>query len=192
MRISVTVNGRRPTEALSIVRALEARMGQTIAKKKTESAQQTLAKAMGVFNRAVAYCPEDTGNLKASAYIVWTQGVKGLGLPIRAIPHFAPQNSGKWKFPVIPGYTQIMKANHRRAVADAYDAVNRTRTAKFRFRVAVGFSAYYAMWVHEGHAGMVSAPATKFLERAVEESHADGDIGKPVYHGEIVPGEGED
>lgn len=90
--------------------------------------------------------PVDTGNLKNSAFVVWPRGGTGGGGSFRG------EDSGR------------MSAEHSKAVADA-------RRLAGSDGVVIGFSAYYAVYVHENekahHAGSGEA---KFLEKAVRRN----------------------
>jgi hypothetical protein len=185
MFFRLSINGKRPQDIRNVTRALEARMGVSLKRKTKAAATATLNRANAIFRTAIDNCPIDTGNLVRSGYLIWTSGVKGLPEPDLSIPDFAPQNR---KYPIVEDYDSVMAANHRAAVYAAAERVNRQTGLKyFRFRVAIGFSAYYALWVHEGHGGFASAPATKFLESAVAE-HENSRGTVVEFYGDVGPG----
>jgi len=93
-------------------------------------------------------CPVKLGNLKASAFTVW-----GPTAPIRP-PAFKGENAGK------------MGMEHARVVNQekmSLPAIGPSIT------VEVGFSAYYALYVHE-RAARHEVGDWKFLERSLYEN----------------------
>ncbi len=93
-------------------------------------------------------CPIDMGNLRASAYTVWSNTGK------MSNPRFKDDTTSDVD-------TARMKMDHTLAVAEqGMEAMGKTK-------VSVGFSAYYALYVHENLEARHSNGTAKFLEKAV-------------------------
>lgn len=118
-----------------------------LAKIKGASLQGLLAAGLIILRDAQKNCPVQTGNLKASGDVVWSGG-RVIG-PV----------------PIAPGTPPEAVAGLEASQA-AFQAETKTMVdARPDSRVVVGFSAYYAVFVHERH-------PTKghFLARAVEQN----------------------
>ncbi len=164
---SITFNGRPMAQAEDVIGALLHKMEERVAARRSEIAEGMVALAQQALDVAISLCPVDTGNLVGSAYIVWSTGMRGLGHQHYGAPDFAPPRK---KYSKDPKHQAHMTEDHRSVVAQARETVGRRSSSDgSTFSVIIGFSAYYAFWVHEGHTifGKAYAPPTKFLERAV-------------------------
>jgi len=103
--------------------------------------------AMHIRGYAQDICPVDTGNLKASAYVVWSKGYDRKG-------RWSRKNS---KYDHKPKDIDRMKKDHKKVTAEHRSFIAGQRN------VIIGFSAYYALFAHEENHDVGEK---KFLEKA--------------------------
>lgn len=103
-------------------------------------------------------CPVDTSNLKNSAYTAWGEGSA-------SNPDF--RTSGVSGKTVSPAEVAQMSANHEAEITKRKAAV------QGKLAVYVGYSAAYALFVHEDlAANHPNGGEAKFLESAIQDNQA--------------------
>jgi len=109
--------------------------------------------AMLIRGNAQDRCPVDTGNLKASAYVVWKKGYKRTGR----------WSKRKSKYDGRPKDLGRLKRDHAKITADHEKLVSWGD-------VVIGFSAWYAMYVHQGTQKQRARP---FLRKAMRDKRQE-------------------
>ena len=104
--------------------------------------------AMLVKNKAGHKTPRDTGNLVGSAYIVWPKGKHPRS------PTFKGEDAGK------------LSSDFGRGISEGQSRMNRQRQPA----AEIGYTAYYAVYVHEIDKAYRGGKTWKFLESALTEN----------------------
>ena len=124
-----------------------AQLNREIRRIKRVSKKALIRAGFLIKREAQSKTPVMTGNLKSSAFVTW--GGKG-------IPHGAPSFKGK--------DAGKMASEHLSVVA------GETARAKTYNAVEVGYTAYYAIFVHENLTVHHKSGEAKFLENAIREN----------------------
>lgn len=139
-------------------------VGLELVKKDIQRQFRQLMYELGIYIilDAIRYAPVDSGNLRASA-LVFGKTDSGARREFLPVQHIA----GGWST-----YATNYKPNIRKLILSA----GYTRAAAEQLLqdadtyVVLGFTAYYALYVHEDLNAMHSTGQAKFLERAVIEN----------------------
>jgi hypothetical protein len=103
--------------------------------------------------------PVDLGNLRASSFVIWQTG--------QDIP-MSPANTGEKEKQMTPDQ-MVAYAQGCALAAEEARRMQMDASMKNRFVVVIGFSAYYAIFVHENMESYHAVGESKFLERALQE-----------------------
>ena len=132
------------------VKGLDEVLGQLrkeIAEIKPNTKKGLISAAFEIQREAQLRCPVQFGNLHASAFVVWGMG------GTKATPVFEGDDKAQ------------MTTRHQEVVA----AENKEHT-KGKVSVGVGFSASYAIYVHENLMAKHYVGEAKFLQHAIEQN----------------------
>lgn len=131
--------------------------------RKIKLSRQGLIKAgLTIQRKAQEIVPVDLGNLRSSAFTVWT----GMREAVE-VPKFESDPEGKRKVDV-----GRLATDHDRITSE-YSARAESVMSDRVMKVFVGFSAYYAIFVHENVAKHQSGKTWKFLELAVYDTQKE-------------------
>ena len=125
--------------------------------------------AMLILREATIKCPIDLGNLRASGFVMGN-GAKVKGVRVKrkkgTSPRFVEERaSSKTKK---PGIAARMSADHQQVISKHERATDKA----FNPMVVIGFSAYYAVYVHEDPWSYHTKGQYKFLYLAMQENTA--------------------
>lgn len=126
-------------------------LNKEVLKIETLSRARLIKAALLIRREAVKLCPADTGNLRNSAYIVssW-RGVRGN----QEAKTFKGEDAGE------------IAQNHVQAVREREQFLASAKN----LLVEIGFTAYYAVFVHEVQANHRGKTQWKFLEAALNNN----------------------
>lgn len=132
-------------EGLSVVLA---NLNKAIEEQRLHTREGLTEAALVVKRDSVKGTPIDLGNLRNSAFIMVTDN--------------EPDNSN----PKFSGSDAVMMSEqHSRALSEGKGIVN---SGKFKFNAIVGYTANYALWVHEMPAHYnFNSGSNKFLQKAL-------------------------
>lgn len=104
--------------------------------------------------------PVDLGNLRASGYVLWDSSSSGTKKQFRS-------ERGKKK---VPKETVTRLMNDRQKIISEHQAALRL-AAKKKVIVEIGYTAYYAVFVHEDiDARHTKGQRAKYLQQAIQEN----------------------
>lgn len=115
-----------------------------------------------ILRAAQQKCPVQYGNLKASGFLVWPTGNVGAS---PAWKNGATKKNGMQ----VQVDTGRMNQDHASAMSFLRDRVKEETKNK---GVGIGFSAYYALYVHENIEASHRVGEARFLQNAVKEQSA--------------------
>jgi len=115
-----------------------------------------IAGGLTIQRRAQNLVPRDLGNLRASAFTTWSKGAKNTA------PSFSNDH----------GDASKLNKEHTQAVAESKASLSTNEI--LHPEVEVGFSAFYALFVHEDmEAKHLNGKQAKFLQQAVSQGMPD-------------------
>ena len=123
-----------------------------------DSVGETLKRAK---DKAQEYCPKKYGNLRSSNYIIWSGG-SYTGVSKEDNPDFVNNPDDK------RASISRLSAGHQAAISREMGRVKRAGSVVG----IIGYSAYYADFVHEVEFDHYTTPGTgsKYLQRAINET----------------------
>lgn len=127
-----------------------------IRKIKFRSKKGLIKAGLIIQREAQQLCPVDTGNLKAGAFTIWGN------VPPKKIP--SPKFKGS--------DASDASMNHQEVISAELGGLRESGLFGRDTTVLVGFSAAYAIYVHENTAASHTSGESKFLQRAVNHNHA--------------------
>ena len=119
-----------------------------------------IAGAHALLDEIRSSCPVDSGNMKRSAYLMYTGSRR---------PPMPTWSEHAKKYTITPEHLEKMTRDHVTALTSAKNSVNMGINKRNNFRVQVGISAYYGVYVHE-YDNSEGQRNRKFMEKAVWKS----------------------
>jgi len=125
-------------------------------------------------------CPVDTSNLKASAFVVFDKGKVLQAVHEIQVPNFKSERTIKGsrgrdrRGRYVAGSVRTQKVDTQKLTAEHQRKIGQAEGAAFATGlVFVGFTAEYALFVHEDQEASHNVGGAKFLERAITENFSE-------------------
>lgn len=112
-----------------------------------------------ILREANRLVPVDLGNLRESGFVVWTGAAAGVG----SSPNFRTEDDAT---PSAVESVSRIKRDHAQILSARRSEVNE----RGRFIVRLGYTAYYAIFVHEDMQARHRIGQAKFLDAAVQST----------------------
>ena len=147
---------RRVKHTTRSLAKVQANLNKAIAKKFARAKRGLIKAGIFILGESIRETPRDTSNLRASGYVLWNMVEE-----IRVAPK-QPSSAKASR-----SDAAVQEANYSRRVAEtAIPEIG-------KFRVEIGFVAYYAVFVHEGVDKNFRMGKAKFLSDPVHRNHKE-------------------
>ena len=137
-----------------------ANLNKEVGKIKKITVKNMLTAGLLVKGKALRKIPVDTANLKSSGYVIWGMRKTNIDSPI---PDFNVSSFGELGSKKRFNTLQKLRSDHNEVIA------REKKSSKEPF-ATIGFTAFYALFVHEDLTARHKVGQAKFLEQALLEN----------------------